>query len=61
MDCGEVAQPEILSVELWMLAGEDERRRHASLGEGERNGSQFDRFGPGADDQPDVGETQPSP
>jgi len=22
---------------------------------------QFDRFGPGADDQPDVSETQPSP
>jgi hypothetical protein len=59
--CREVAKPEILSPELRMLAGEDERRRYASLGEGDRNRSQFYRFGPGADDQPDVGETQPSP
>jgi enoyl-CoA hydratase/carnithine racemase len=44
-----------------MLAREDDRR-HNPMGH-ERAGDrlQLDGFGPGADDQPDVGETQPSP
>jgi hypothetical protein len=44
-----------------MLAAEDQRRRKASRGKRAGDGRQFYRFGPGADDQPDVGETQPSP
>jgi hypothetical protein len=44
-----------------MLAGEQQARFEPASHEGARDGRQFDCFGPGADDQPDVGETQPSP
>ena len=44
-----------------MLPGDDERGRKPALGERVRDGRQFDRFGPGADHQPDVGGIQPSP
>jgi hypothetical protein len=44
-----------------MLSGEDQGRRMAARGERTNDGSQFDRFGSGADDQSDVGKTQPSP
>jgi hypothetical protein len=48
-------------VESGMLARQDQRRLEASRGERISDGSQFDRFGPGADDQPDVVGVQPSP
>ena len=44
-----------------VLASEDDRRRNPMGEERTGDGLQFDGFGPGADDQPDVGETQPSP
>ena len=44
-----------------MLPGEDKRRRQAARRERIGDGLQLDGFGPGADDQPDIGETQPSP
>jgi hypothetical protein len=33
----------------------------AAVGERSDNRGKLDRFGPGADDQSDIGETQPSP
>lgn len=54
------AQAEFNWLKLCVLARQDECRRQRSLRERVRDRCQFDRFGPGADDQPDV-ETQPSP
>jgi len=48
-------------LKLRMLPREDDRRRHAQLGECDRDGLHLYRFGPGTDDQPYVGETQSSP
>lgn len=44
-----------------MLAGEDETRSYAARFERSGNRLQFDGFRPGPNDQPDVGDTQPSP
>jgi hypothetical protein len=44
-----------------MLPGEDPRGREAALGERVGDGGEFDRFRPGADDQPYVRGLQPSP
>lgn len=44
-----------------MLAGENERRRNAARSKGASDGSQLDRFRPGADDQPDIRDAQYSP
>jgi hypothetical protein len=44
-----------------MLSSEHERGPSAASGQRERNWSHLDRFRPGADHQPDVGETQYSP
>jgi len=54
-------QAEIARVQPWVLARQDERRLQPALGERVRDGRHLDRFRPGADDQPDVGETQYSP
>jgi hypothetical protein len=58
---GVPAKPKLVRPQLWVLAGEDERRRQAAGGQRVGNGSHLDRFGPGADHQPDIGRTQPSP
>jgi hypothetical protein len=44
-----------------MLTREDDRGRNPMGHERTGNRPHLDGFGPGADDQPDVGETQPSP
>ena len=44
-----------------MLAGDDQRRDKPARCQRVRQGSEFDGFWSGADDQPDVGSTQPSP
>jgi hypothetical protein len=44
----------------WMLSRQNESRRQPALGERMCDGSQFDCFGPGPNDQSDV-EKQPSP
>jgi hypothetical protein len=54
-------ESELARVEAFMLAGEDEARGYAARFERSGNGPQFDGFRSGPDDQPDVGETQPSP
>jgi len=48
-------------IEPGMLAANDERRHDAALSKSAGDGSQFDRFRPGADDQPDIRGTQYSP
>ncbi len=53
-------QAEVRSLQR-LLAGENKRRRKAALRERVRNGQKLDGFRPGSDDQPDIGETQPSP
>ena len=54
-------EPEFGGIECGVLAREDEARRQAALRERARNRLQLDRFRPGADDQPYIGETQSSP
>jgi hypothetical protein len=56
-----VAEPEVVRLQRRVLAGEDERRRKPAPGERSGDGSQLDCFRPGADNQPDIRETQPSP
>jgi hypothetical protein len=34
VDPGIVAQPEFRGIEVWMLTGEDQRRREAAIGKG---------------------------
>jgi hypothetical protein len=58
---GVPAKPKLVWLQLWVLASEDECRRQAAGGQRMGNGSHFDRFWPGADHQPDIGRTQPSP
>jgi hypothetical protein len=48
-------------IEACVLAREDQARRNAARGQRVGEGRQFDRFRPGADDQPYVRGTQPSP
>jgi hypothetical protein len=53
------AESKVVGIER-LLARQDERGRQSARRERMRDGRQLDRFGPGPDDQPDVGE-QPSP
>jgi hypothetical protein len=57
---GVTAEAELFGLQA-VLAGEHERRRQAMGGQRVRDGSHLDRFGPGADHQPHIGRTQPSP
>jgi hypothetical protein len=59
--CRKSTQPEISRFEIRVLPSEDQRRFRAALRKRVRDRCQFDRFGPGADDQADVREIQPSP
>jgi hypothetical protein len=59
-DLREVSQPEAIGVE-GLLPGEDDAWREPARGKRVGDRRQFDGFRPGANDQPDVGETQPSP
>ena len=61
VQAGERGQPEIFRIEVWMLAGENQRGDDAARFHRMGEGRQFDRFGPGADHQPYVGKVQPSP
>ena len=54
-------EPEDFRIEIRMLAGQNEAGREAALNESNGDGSEFDSFRPGADDQPNVRVTQPSP
>ncbi len=58
---GKATEPEFLRVEVRMLPGEKKPRQDTAIFERVRDRCQFDCFGPGANDQPDVGETQTSP
>jgi hypothetical protein len=60
-DARECIEAELARLQTGMLAGEDERRREPMPEKGAGNRCQLYGFGPGADDQPNVGETQPSP
>jgi len=48
-------------IERRMLAGEDQARLEAARGQRVSDGCKLDRFGPGADDEPNVCGAQPSP
>ena len=61
VDRRERAQTETLGLERLMLSGDDQVRRQPARRERMGDGREFDGFGPGADDQPDVGDTQTSP
>ena len=56
-----VAKTELRRVQLRVLAGEDDRRLGADFGKRIRDGCELDRFGPGANDQPNVYAIQSSP
>ena len=51
----------VFEAELRMLSRQHESATSAEAGQSTCDRSHFDRFRPGADDQPDVGETQYSP
>jgi hypothetical protein len=55
------AEPVIVGTEAAVLAGEDQGRGQPAAVKRVRDRRQLDRFGPGADDQTNVGRTQPSP
>jgi hypothetical protein len=57
----ERAEPISAQPQVRMLPGEHDRRRKPALGKRVRDRRQLDQFGPGADDQADIRETQPSP
>jgi len=61
MERGINVQAMVPWIERSMLPGEDERGRQPALGERVGDGGEFDRFRPGADDQPYVRGLQPSP
>ena len=54
-------EPGFGETERKVLSGEHERRRQAAIAERMGDRRQFDGFRPGPDDQPYVGEMQPSP
>jgi hypothetical protein len=60
-DAAIVAQPIVCRIQRGVLASENQRRFQPARGERMSDWSQFDCFWPGANHQPDVGETQPSP
>jgi hypothetical protein len=61
MERGINVQAMVPWIERSMLPGEDERGHQPALGERVSDGGEFDRFRPGADDQPYVRGLQPSP
>jgi hypothetical protein len=61
VDGWKAIEAELARVQPLMLAAEDDARRYAARFERSGYGPQFDCFRSGANDQPDVGETQPSP
>jgi len=61
IDHVQTAKPEIGAGQAAMLTREDERRPDATGGQRIGDRHHFDGFRSGADDQPDVEETQPSP
>ena len=61
MNRREVRETVVAEVKRRMLASDDQRRRKSARCQRVGDGSEFDGFGPGADDQRDVGRTQPSP
>jgi hypothetical protein len=56
-----VPDPELDWIERWVLIGEHQRRWQPAITERMSKWCEFDCFGPGADDQPYVSETQSSP
>ena len=61
MHCGICCETEFLGFKPGVLAREHERRRQAAIAQRMGDRRQFDGFRPGPDDQPYVGEMQPSP
>ena len=61
VDCRVGVEAVVGKVKPGMLAGDDQRRNEPARGQRVGHGSEFYGFWPGADDQPDVGRTQPSP
>jgi hypothetical protein len=61
MDGGVVLDAEFHRIKCWVLIGEHKRRRQPAIAERMGDWCHFDRFRPGADDQPDIGEFQSSP
>ena len=54
-------QPIVRKIEIMMLPGEDQGRLQVESRERSRDRRELDRFGPRADNQPDIRETQISP
>jgi len=61
IDCPAGVEAVVGEVKPGMLAGDDQRRNESARCQRVDHGSEFDGFWSGADDQPDVGRTQPSP
>jgi len=61
IDCLVGVESMVGEVKPGMLAGDDQRRNEPARRQRAGYGSEFYGFGSGADDQPDVGRTQPSP
>jgi hypothetical protein len=61
IDPGEFIQSELPRIQLAVLARENKRGRDAVRQQRTGDGLQLDGFRPGADDQPDIAGTQPSP
>ena len=58
IDAGE---PEVFRIETRMLTGQNQGRLKTVRNQRVGNRFEFYGFGSGPDDQPDIGETQPSP
>ncbi len=56
-----IAETELRRVQLRVLPGEDDRRLESDFGKRIRDGCELDRFGPGANDQPNLYAIQSSP
>lgn len=56
-----LAEAVLIRIESRMLAREDQTRLKAARGQCVSDGCKLDRFGPGADDEPNICGTQPSP
>jgi hypothetical protein len=55
------AEAVVGEVEVDMLAGQDQARADIASGERPGDGGELDRFGSGADDEPDICRKQTSP
>jgi hypothetical protein len=60
-DRAKLAEPVLIRIERRMLAGEDQARLEATHSQGVSDRCKLDRFGSGADDEPNVCGMQPSP